>query len=78
MIKYFCDSCNKEMFFHLEKCTPVEVNSDSVSTTHEYEQGFIVSYYDKMTDDRDYSHYCCGCSEENIGFVGSQIKGLHY
>ena len=22
MIKYFCDGCNKEMFFHLEKNSP--------------------------------------------------------
>ena len=73
MIKYFCDGCNKEMFFHLEKHSPVEVDSDSVSITHEYEQGFIVSYYDEMPDDRDYSHYCRECSEKYEGLSSEDI-----
>lgn len=75
MIKYFCDGCEIEMFFNLEHHKPVEVHSDSTSTTYEYEQGFELIYYNK---ELIRSHYCHECSEEHISLVGSQIKGLHY
>ena len=61
MSKYFCDGCEIEMFFNLEHHKPVEVHSDSTSTTYEYEQGFELIYYNK---ELIRSHYCHECSEK--------------
>lgn len=67
MIKYFCDGCETEMFFNLEHHKPVEVHSDSTSTTYEYEQGFELIYYStdfNRIELKSGAHYCHECSEK--------------
>jgi len=63
-IKYFCDSCDKEM--SLDQ-SPPQVDGGTGWSAFMHDQGIETAWYDKLTDERTYDHQCKSCHIKEQG-----------